>query len=235
MCLSFHLRSAQVVWLMRKLSRPSTLSSFPKGVNTYVFHYINRCVYWFSKFILFILSIFYYSLRCHHIRPFPVQCIWSWQKWLHSFWGEKLFTHSASLLPTICISSLSSLCPDSTALIGRTLWLVCPCCWEDLSLKSSTGLSTFTTSTRMVTSLKRCSLNLHAVKLQRFHHWYFCQVDSKSNKWHVCVCVHEGDAVNHEVNLRHDGQVHLPQCARRSSIWTCGKVLPGTNNKHIYV
>lgn len=99
MCLSFHLRSAQVVWLMRKLSRPSTLSSFPKGVNTYVFHYINRCVYWFSKFILFILSIFYYSLRCHHIRPFPVQCIWSWQKWLHSFWGENLFTHSVSLYP----------------------------------------------------------------------------------------------------------------------------------------
>ncbi len=37
----------------------------------------------------------------------------------------------------------------------------------------------------------------------------FCKADLNSNR---LVCV--GDAVNHEVNLRHDGQVHLPQCAR---------------------
>lgn len=66
--------------------------------------------------------------------------------------------------------------------------------------------------------------------LQRLLHWHFCKADSNSNTF-VCV----GDAVNHEVNLRHDGQVHLPQCARWSSIWTCGKVLPGISNKHIYM
>lgn len=37
-----------------------------------------------------------------------------------------------------------------------------------------------------------------------------------------------GDASDYEVNLWHDGEVHLPLCARWSSIWTRGQVLPGS-------
>ncbi len=54
-----------------------------------------------------------------------------------------------------------------SALYDRTLWLVCLCCWEDLSLKSSAGLSTFTTSTKMDTSLKRFLSNRYILMLQR--------------------------------------------------------------------
>lgn len=40
-----------------------------------------------------------------------------------------------------------------------------------------------------------------------------------------------GDAGDHEVNLRHDGEVHLPLCARWSALRTRGQVLPGSNTQ----